>query len=249
MKTLLIAALLALLAGTVKADSIWYYAGNSTSDPDVGTFTPTQFIPTPNPCNCALVGSLTLDAGNNPIAWSFTEGAYTLNNTDSTIGLGINTTLFGLDVPLFSRWGMVVTGAEFNFISIYDGSNYEATDYGPSLYVQGNKGTWTDPMSTPEPSTLALLVAGVSALALRRKKRVDASVWFAYELAFAIICRDRTSETIQAVLTSFQQTNVLKSSYRVPAEVPIAGKKGAAKSQVAPLPIKGFQGGSVGLAH
>ena len=67
---------------------------------------------------------------------------------------------------------------------------------------------------------------------------------FAYDLAFAIVCGDHTSETIQGLLATFQQTNRIKSSYQLPAEVPIAGKKGTVNSPAVPLPIKGFQGGT-----
>jgi hypothetical protein len=156
------AILVLLLTPLAKADSVWTYQGNSTSDPDVGIIGPTSFIPTPNPCNCALSGTLILDAFNNPVGWSFTEGGFTLNNTDSILGLSINQLIPG--EPLFSRWFIGIIGADFSFLSIYDGSNYEATDSGPGLYVQGNKGSWTDPIGTPEPSTIFLV--GLAALGL-----------------------------------------------------------------------------------
>jgi hypothetical protein len=146
---------LALLAGTANADSIWYYTGNSTSDPAVTI---------PNPCNCALDGTITfadpitgLFTQIDPIlSYSFTDGAFTFNNTNSTISLGPATPG---DVGLFNSWTLSIQAlnGQFGFFSQrYD--NFEATDSGSGgLYVQGNKGTWTDPIGTPEPGTVLLL--------------------------------------------------------------------------------------------
>jgi hypothetical protein len=68
---------------------------------------------------------------------------------------------------------------------------------------------------------------------------------FAYELAFAIICGDRTNEIVRIILDGWQDANGTKKSYRVPQS---AEKQGADKEQgtgdSAPLHIKGFQGGT-----
>jgi hypothetical protein len=167
-KTLLATLALALLAATASADTLWTYQGNS-----VGEQGP-LFAP-PNPCACALSGSLTLDASGQPIAWNFTDGTTTLNQTDSAISFTANYT-----PTLFGEWFMSLTGADGIFLlTEYYGSQYEATDGGSgSLYVQGNHGTWSDPVSTPEPGTFALVGFGLLALVSRgRKRNKVSSVW------------------------------------------------------------------------
>ena len=49
---------------------------------------------------------------------------------------------------------------------------------------------------------------------------------FAYELAFAIVCGDRTNATLQAAITAIQAANGLNCSYRFPAVPTKAGEEG-----------------------
>jgi len=81
---------------------------------------------------------------------------------------------------LFSEWFVAITGANGLFLlTEYYGSSFEATDGGSGgLYVQGNHGTWSDPVATPGPSTLVLLGLGLLALITRGRSRAKvSSVW------------------------------------------------------------------------
>lgn len=168
MKILTIAALLLLSAGAAKSDTLWLYQGQSVGDPSVGMvdFVNQVFVPTPNPCGCALSGSLTLSAGV-PVAWDFTAGAVTLTNLDSSISLD---DLAWVGNPnLFSGWMLQIVGQNSSIFSSFSGSNFEATD-GVILdgqtyqYVQGNHGIFTDPAATPEPSSAQLMALGLALL-------------------------------------------------------------------------------------
>ncbi|MDP9162376.1 MAG: hypothetical protein M3O09_19390 [Acidobacteriota bacterium] len=67
---------------------------------------------------------------------------------------------------------------------------------------------------------------------------------FAYDLAFAIVCGDRTNAMVAAILSAYQETKSIHFSHQ-PQISPATGGKGAATSGiVAPIPIKGFQGGT-----
>lgn len=156
MKAIILAALFILLAGSASADTIWQYTGQSTSDPSVGQldFEHQVFVPTANPCGCAIAGSLTL-SGGVPVLWDFTAGAINLTNLNSSISL--DDMAWVGNPNLFSGWVMQITGQGASLYSSFYGSNYEATDGvvvgGQSYeYVQGNHGIWTDPpIGTPEP--------------------------------------------------------------------------------------------------
>jgi hypothetical protein len=161
MKTIIATLALALLAGSASADSVWNYAGNSTSYVDPYTFIPA------NACGCSLDGSVTLNAANQPVAWSFTAGSYTFTNADSTLAL--DATPF--TNTLFAQWWLEVTAADGSlafFSQNYDNGT-EATDSGVGgLYVQGNHGSWVDPVGTPEPGTLILLIAGLAVILAKK---------------------------------------------------------------------------------
>lgn len=174
MKTLFALCALLIFSSSAQADSIWSYQGNSVGDPSVGhiDFTQQAFIPTPNPCSCAISGSLTLSDANVPVLWNFSAGAVTLTNLNSSISL--NDMAWLGNPNLFAGWMLQIVGQGVFLSSSFSGSNFEATD-GVAVdgvtyqYVQGNHGVWSDPpASTPEPSTLLLLGIAISALALKR---------------------------------------------------------------------------------
>jgi hypothetical protein len=79
--------------------------------------------------------------------------------------------------PPFTTWKLFLVGTSFDLFTGFEGSAFEATDSGPSLFVQGNKGVWTEstPVGTPEPNTLILLGAGLTALALAMSLRNGAA--------------------------------------------------------------------------
>jgi hypothetical protein len=91
MKMLIATLALALLAGTAKADTVstWNYQGNVNNyggmffNPGPGGVAPPPGDELPNPCNCALTGSVTLDNGN-PVAWSFTAAGIAWNTGNSS---------------------------------------------------------------------------------------------------------------------------------------------------------------------
>jgi hypothetical protein len=173
MKFALSILVFALLAGTANADQVWNYAGNSVSaNPQ-----------SPNTCGCEL--DATIDFASTPVlgqpftvlSYSFTDGAFTATQANSTLRIDP----FGFaQTTLFRTWSIAVYALDgsLDFWSQNYDRGYETTDIGiGGLMVQGNMGTWSDPVSTPEPSTMALVIAGLAAVTLRRKKRVDASVW------------------------------------------------------------------------
>jgi hypothetical protein len=144
------------------ADTVWTYTGNSFSDPHTGIG--------PNPCLCALDGSVTLDAAGTPVAWSFTDGTHTLTNLNSS-GL-INDNVSGSGSLPFSTWNIQLMDGGVMVQSNFDGSILFAHDNVAVnnmvfLEEQGNPGTW----STPEPSSLGLLAIGLAlGLTMLRKK-------------------------------------------------------------------------------
>jgi hypothetical protein len=144
------------------ADTVWTYSGNASSNPLTGIG--------PNPCHCALDGSVTLDAAGTPVAWSFTDGTHTLTNLNST-GL-INDNVSGSGSLPFSTWNIQLMDGGVMVQSNFDGSVLFAHDNVAVnnmvfLDEQGNPGTW----STPEPGSLGLLAIGlVLGLFMVRKK-------------------------------------------------------------------------------
>jgi hypothetical protein len=170
-KLLLAILALAVLAGTASADTqTWTYTGNSVSGPSQG-----QNPLPPNPCGCALDGTITFaspmtgltQTQQDVLSYSFTDGAYTFNQANSTLGFSAFT---AANQPSFEEWFLEVTALDGTLAFFSEGyDTYEATDSGiGGLYVQGNQGTWTDSVATPEPGTLALLAVGLGLLLFKR---------------------------------------------------------------------------------
>jgi uncharacterized protein (TIGR03382 family) len=169
-----------MVAGSASADSTWVYTGNSVSAPSMG-----QNPLPPNICGCALDGTVTfanpLVSGQpDPVlSYSFTDGAFTFNNTNSTIGIDP----FTLNSQPFATWFLniqTLDGHTAFFSDRYD--NFEATDTGiGGLYVQGNHGTWTlETVGATEPATGLFVGLGLAVVALmrrRRKKSLNNTVW------------------------------------------------------------------------
>jgi hypothetical protein len=162
---------LTLLAGTAKADTVstWNYQGNVNN---YGQFFENPGPTSPNPCNCALTGTVTLDNGN-PVSWSFSAGAVTWNNNNSSFTqFNGNLVLPADPSPLFTLWNvaLVDTQGDTFFTRRTTFSMLDAYDFSSNgLIVQGDPGTWSDPVGTPEPGTFALLVLGLAALTLLRR--------------------------------------------------------------------------------
>jgi PEP-CTERM motif len=155
-KHLALVVAMLFIPALARADSIWTYQGNSTSGQP-------QLAFPPDTCGCALSGSVLLDTSLNVLSYSFTDGAVTLNQSNSTIVLAP----MGNQLGLFGEWWLNITGGGTFLFSEFNGSADEATDSGTGgLDVVGNRGTWTEVVSTPEPGSLLLLGAGLAALAL-----------------------------------------------------------------------------------
>jgi hypothetical protein len=185
MKILIVALALTFLAGTAKADSTWDYQGNAINyggdfynpGPNGGPV-PIGDIQ-PNPCNCTINGSVTLDTNGNAVAWSFSAGGFTWNTSNSTFTEFYDN--LANESPLFTLWNLSLTDTSgdtlftrfttFSMLSAYDFSSN-------GLIVQGDPGKWSEAVSTPEPGTLALLGIGLAGFALKRKKRVGNSVLY-----------------------------------------------------------------------
>lgn len=177
MRGLLLAGLLALVSIGARADQVWTYTGNAVS----GQSLDSSPLP-PNLCGCALTGTVDfaapLVAGQGAysvLAFSFSAGAYTFDNSNST--LEINP--FLLSYQPLDTWFFAVhalTGELELFSERYD--NYEATDAGVGgLYVQANHGVWSDPpapIAAPEPKSIVLASIGLFCMlliALKEKRK------------------------------------------------------------------------------
>lgn len=172
MKALLATLALALLATVASADSVWTYTGNASSDSAVSD---------PNPCHCALSGTVVFDAAWNLISFDFTDGTHELASALGATGFFqpwlYNPAPGQQGFNPFVEWTWGIGDGTYGFGSRNYGSQYESSDWanGPSgqyLYVQGNQGTWVDPPnSTPEPATALLVMLSLPLLALRRRNR------------------------------------------------------------------------------
>jgi PEP-CTERM motif len=174
MKILLATLALALLAATASADT-WTYTGNA-----VGNLLANPEGNTAN--GFAIDGTVTFAAPLVPfqqsypiVSFSFTQGSFTFDNSNSTLNIG--PFAFGQTTP-FLDWIFSISDAAGLEMSSIRYDIGESTDFGPAGSEQGNPGIWTDTVSTPEPSTLALLGLGLLALISRGRKRAKvSSVW------------------------------------------------------------------------
>jgi hypothetical protein len=154
-----IAAIIALLfAATVaRGDSIYDYQGNQLSG-----------------CSsCYLSGSVTLagspmdtnnvEASFVPVAYNFVVAGSIFTETNSTGDFS-----FRLQDGAIGLWDVHISNANGSLFS-YSYDIAEATDSfalsnGATGGEEGNRGTWSGPVNTPEPGTLALLVVGLLGL-------------------------------------------------------------------------------------
>jgi PEP-CTERM motif len=156
-----------------KADSVWTYQGNALSAPG--------FLSGDG----ALTGTVLLNSNDQVEAWSFSapNGPVPLvlsnfNTINATFNLFNCTSCSGTP---FKGWSisMFVPPPPFSGLAGVDMSSFWNPDTGVGLdYVNNhnggfgqvnvtdNPGVWTEVVSTPEPGSLLLLGAGITALAL-----------------------------------------------------------------------------------
>jgi hypothetical protein len=165
-----------LVAGTAFADSTWVYTGNTMN----GYVFSEQSFGAAN-CNCALDGTVTLDASGNAVAWDF-DGTHTLTNLNSTGAIDP----FEQSSTPFATWFVSLSGGGNEFFSQFTGSAGEATDFSTTGgmgfgYEEGNHGTWAlDSVGAAEPATGLLVGLGLAVVGLmrrRKKKPFENTVW------------------------------------------------------------------------
>lgn len=167
MKYLWAICVLLFLIPAARGDTLWTYQGNSVGyvPPLSGGLAP---VP-PNPCACALSGTVDVTTG----AYSFTDGTQTLTNTNSVGTVHLGDRFSNLFTAQTHYWDINIFSPtlDWNIWSQNYGSPYEQTDHSSGfLYVQGNEGTWTETVTTPEPGTLTLLGLGLMGLLSHRRK-------------------------------------------------------------------------------
>lgn len=185
-----------VVTGSASADTVWTYTGNIINytggvNPGPGGVAPPGDTGV-NPCNCALDGTVTLDATNHAIAWSFTDGTDVLTNLNST-GTFNPFNCFGCSPSNpspgsspFQFWNFSLAGGGITMFSTFNGSFGDAQDSASSpsvtLLVEADPGTWTEsgPVGTAEPATGLLLAVGLAIVGLMRRNKTktgDSTVW------------------------------------------------------------------------
>jgi hypothetical protein len=166
-----------MVAGTASADTTWVYTGNTMN----GFVFSQQDFSGAN-CNCALDGTVTLDASGNAVSPDFTDGTHTLTNLNSTGAINP----FEQSSTPFATWFVSLSGSGTQFFSQFFGSASEATDSSSVSgvgfgYEEDNHGTWSmNPVGAAEPATGLLVGLGLAVVGLmrrRKKKRFENTVW------------------------------------------------------------------------
>lgn len=157
MKFVLGTLLVLMCTVTASADSVWTYTGNSVSG--------ASNVPMPNPCACAIDGTVTLNAAGTAVAWNFNVDGLTLTNLNSHGQINDDLNGANPNEPFFT-WRIALSGTNGLQISSYfDGSSFDATDSAVAegsllMFEQGNHGAWTE-IAAPEPATGLLTACGL----------------------------------------------------------------------------------------
>jgi hypothetical protein len=161
--------LLFFISTTARADSTWTYTGNASSG--------SQAINNTGGNGFAIDGTVTFagttETSASLLSFTFTQGPYTFNNTDST--LVIHPDSFGIGPPWSPSGWEVLSDSGQILLSVITYDVGESTDSGPAGSEEGNPGTWTETsaVATPESGTLALLGAGLVGLFARKRSKAQ----------------------------------------------------------------------------
>jgi hypothetical protein len=158
LKRLALIIAILLIPALAKADSTWNYAGNGVGDiKDYPLFNDPNGLPIDGTVTFAST-PVPYQQGYPTLSFSFTQGGYTFNNSNSV--LSIDPFGFSGAPNVFVEWDFSVF--DFSGDVLIRSVKYdvgESTDSGPVSSEQGAPGTWTL-VSTPEPGSLLLLGVG-----------------------------------------------------------------------------------------
>ena len=178
-RALTIACLVASVGTTANADVIYHYTGHDFVKFSALPYTQNDFVS----ITLELTSAVPANSTNivlTPVAFSFSDGELTFTNTNSQFSGTVSTNNKGT----FTSWLLSASATNYPNVSqdLSENDSKDVVDEGVFQFllpgippgfgeISHDPGTWTSQV-TPEPSTAALLAAGLACVSvLRRRNR------------------------------------------------------------------------------